>query len=41
MKHENDRTIAMIITATKTNEVSISAQCIWVRSERILCSVQT
>lgn len=42
MKHENYKTVAMINTAAKTNmyEASISAQCVWVGSERILCSMQ-
>lgn len=42
MKHEYYKTMAMIITAAKTNmcEMSIPAQCVWVRSERILCSTQ-
>lgn len=42
MKHEYYKTMAIIITAPKTNicEMSIPAQCVWVRSERILCSMQ-
>lgn len=40
MKHENYKTIAMIITAAKTNmcKVSISAECVWMVSRRILCT---
>lgn len=40
MKHENYKTIAMIITAAKTNmcEGSISAVCVWMISKRILCT---
>lgn len=42
MKYEYYKTMAIIITAAKTNmcEMSIPAQCAWVRSDRILCSMQ-
>lgn len=40
MKHENYKTISLIITAAKTNmcEASISAECVWMMSKRILCT---
>lgn len=40
MKHENYKTIAMIVTAAKTNmcKVSISAGCVSMISKRILCT---
>lgn len=42
MQHERYKAIAMIITAAKTNicKANISAYCIWIRSETVLCSMQ-
>lgn len=40
MKYGNYKTIAVIITAAKTNmcKVSIFAECVWMISKRIFCT---